>query len=140
MLSEGDIRHLLTQTRTIAVVGLSANPSRDSYGVARFLQRNGYRIIPVNPTLTEPVLGEVPYASLRDVDVPIDLVNIFRRPEHVHPIVEEAVDINALAVWMQLGVINQAAATHAQQAGLGVVMDRCIAIEHRRLMRGVGVS
>ncbi|MCG8352795.1 MAG: CoA-binding protein [Chloroflexales bacterium] len=140
MLSEGDIRHLFTQTRTIAVVGLSANPSRDSHGVARFLQRNGYRIIPVNPTLNASVLGETPYASLRDVDVPIDLVNIFRRSEYVPPIVEEAIDINAPVVWMQLGVINPEAADYAQRSGLGVVMDRCIAIEHRRLMRGVGVS
>lgn len=135
MLSEGEIRDLLTKARTIAVVGLSADPSRDSNGVARFLQRNGYRIIPVNPTLQEPVLGEQPYASLRDIDVPIDIVDIFRRGEFVPEIVADAVAIGAPVVWMQLGVVNEEAAARAKEAGIGVVMDRCIAIEHRRLMR-----
>lgn len=135
MLSELEIRDLLHTVRTIAVVGLSDNPSRDSYGVARYLQRNGYRIIPVNPQLRAPVLGEEPYASLRDLPMPVDLVDIFRRSEFVPEIVEEAIAIKAPAIWMQLGVISPEGAARARAAGIGVVMDRCIAIEHRRLMR-----
>lgn len=135
MLSEGEIRTLLQTARTIAIVGMSNNPERDSYGVAAFLQRHGYRIIPVNPVLTEPVLGEQPYASLREVPVPIDIVDVFRRSEFVPEIAEEAIAVGAGALWMQLGVYHLEAAQHAAQQGLKVVMDRCIAIEHRRLMR-----
>lgn len=135
MLSELEIRDLLQRVRTIAVVGLSDNPTRDSHGVARYLQRNGYRIIPVNPHLHEPVLGEQSYASLRDVPVPVDLVDIFRRSEFVPELVEEAIAIQAPAIWMQLGVVSPEGAARATAAGLSVVMNRCIAIEHRRLMR-----
>jgi predicted CoA-binding protein len=135
MLSELEIRTLLTNARTIAVVGLSDNPSRDSYGVARYLQRNGYRIIPVNPQLQTPVLGEQPYASLRDLPIPVDLVDVFRRSEFVPEIVEEAIAIKAPAIWLQLGVFSTEGAARATAAGISVVMDRCIAIEHRRLMR-----
>jgi predicted CoA-binding protein len=134
MLADGEIRTLLQRTHTIAVVGLSPRPDRDSYAVARFLQRNGYRIIPVNPNLNGPVLGEQPYASLREVPVHIDIVDIFRRSEFVPEIIEDAVAIQADVVWMQLGVINHPAAKRAHVAGLGVVMNRCTAIEHRRLM------
>ncbi len=135
MLSELEIRDLLHTVRTIAVVGLSDNPNRDSHGVARYLQRNGYRIIPVNPQLHTPVLGEQPYATLRDLPMPVDLVNVFRRSEFVPEIVEGAIAIQAPAIWMQLGVVSPAGAARAAAMGLGVVMDRCIAIEHRRLMR-----
>jgi predicted CoA-binding protein len=137
MLSDNEIRAGLQHARTIAVVGLSARPERDSFAVARFLQRNGYRVLPVNPNLSERVLGEQPYASLRDIKEHVDIVDIFRRAEFVPPVIEDAIAIGADIVWMQLGVVNVAAARRAQQAGLGVVMDRCMAIEHRRLMRMV---
>jgi uncharacterized protein len=135
MLSESEIREVLVEARTVAVVGLSDNPSRDSNGVARYLQRNGYTIVPVNPHLIAPVLGAQPYATLYDVPVPLDIVEVFRRPDQVMPIVEAAIAINARVIWFQLGVVNQAAAQRAHAAGLKVVMDRCMAIEHRRLMR-----
>jgi hypothetical protein len=135
MLSENEIREVLLEARTIAVVGLSANPERDSNGVARYLQRSGYTIIPVNPNLNGPVLGVHSYASLAEVPVPIDIVDIFRRPDAVLPIVDEAVKVSARVVWMQLGIESLEAAQRAQAAGLKVVMNRCIAIEHRRLSR-----
>jgi uncharacterized protein len=135
MLADGEIRTVLQRAHTIAVVGMSANPDRDSYAVARFLQRNGYRIVPVNPNLTEPVLGEQPYATLRDIPFHIDIVDIFRRSEYVPEVVEQARAIQADVAWMQLGVIHSLAAKHAEAAGIGVVMNRCMAIEHRRLMR-----
>lgn len=134
MLSSKEIREAFARKGTIAVVGLSNRPNRASHSVARFLQRQGHRIIPVNPELREPVLGEQPYARLRDVDVPIDIVDIFRRPEFVPEIVEDAIAIGARVVWMQLGIINQEAAARAEAAGLGVVMDRCTAIEYDRFL------
>jgi uncharacterized protein len=137
MLSDNEIRDVLQRAQTIAVVGLSDRMDRDSNGVARFLQRNGYRIIPVNPNLRGTVLGEQPYASLRDIREHVDIVDIFRRPEYLPEIVEDAIAIGADVVWAQLGISNQAAYLRAKQAGLGVVMDRCTAIEHRRLMRMV---
>jgi predicted CoA-binding protein len=137
MLPDNEIKEILQRAQTIAVVGLSDRPERDSNGVARFLQRNGYRIIPVNPNLRGPVLGEQPYASLRDIREHVDIVDVFRRPEFLPQIVEDAIAIGADVLWAQLGVINRPAAQRAQQAGLGVVMDRCMAIEHRRLMRMV---
>jgi predicted CoA-binding protein len=137
MLSDNEIRETLQRARTIAVVGLSDKPDRDSNGVARFLKRNGYRVLPVNPNLRGPVLGEQPYASLLDIREHVDIVDIFRRPEYVPQVVEEAIAIGADMVWMQLGIVSQAAALRAKQAGLAVVMDRCMAIEHRRLMRMV---
>ncbi|MEI7768711.1 MAG: CoA-binding protein [Chloroflexales bacterium] len=136
MVSESEIRNLLRDARTVAVVGMSDDPQRDSNGVARFLKRNGYGVIPVNPNLNSPVIGEQPYASLRDIQEQVDVVVIFRRPEFVPEIAEDAIAIGARAVWMQLGVINQPAAERTKEAGLMVVMDRCMAIEHRRLMRG----
>ncbi|MBX0329265.1 CoA-binding protein [Oscillochloris sp. ZM17-4] len=135
MMSENEIRNLLKDARTIAVVGMSDDPERDSNGVARFLKRNGYDIIPVNPNLSGLIIDERPYGSLRDITQPVDVVVIFRRSEFVPEIVEDAIAIGARAIWMQLGVINKAAADRAQQAGLLVAMDRCMAIEHRRLMR-----
>ncbi|MFD3166023.1 MULTISPECIES: CoA-binding protein [Herpetosiphon] len=125
-----DIKQLLSNAKTIAVVGLSNKPDRASYGVAEYMQRAGYRIIPVNPVLTEPVLGEQPVASLSDIKEPIDIVDIFRRAEDVPPVVEEAIAVGAKAIWMQLGIVNQEAAAAAEAAGLEVVMDKCIKVEH----------
>ena len=135
MNQEPLIDELLTGSRTIAVVGLSDNPARPSHGVARYLQEQGYRIIPVNPQLTGPVLGEQPYPALEEVPEPVDLVDIFRRPADVPPVVDAAIAIGASAVWMQLGVVNEGAAQKAREAGLSVVMDRCTAIEHRAMLR-----
>lgn len=137
MLSDNEIRDLLQRARTVAVVGMSDRPERDSFAVARFLQRSGYRVIPVNPNLNGRVLGERTFASLRDIGEPVDIVDIFRRPEYVPGVVDDAVAIGATAVWMQLGIVAPTAAVRAKQAGLQVVMDRCLAIEHRRLMREV---
>ncbi|MCL6508874.1 MAG: CoA-binding protein [Bryobacteraceae bacterium] len=126
------IPELLRSARTIAVVGLSSKPWRPSHGVAEYMQRAGYRIIPVNPNESE-VLGERAYPSLEAVPEKVDIVNVFRRPEYVPEIVEAAIRIGAPAIWMQEGVVNEAAAERARQAGLFVVMDRCILKEHRRL-------
>ena len=126
------IPDLLRSSRTIAVVGLSNKRYRPSHGVAEYMQKQGYRIIPVNPNETE-VLGEKAYARLEDVPERIDIVDIFRRSEFVPPIVESAIRIGARAVWMQEGVVHEDAATRARDAGLTVVMDRCILKEHRRL-------
>jgi predicted CoA-binding protein len=126
------IKEILEKYKTIAVVGLSSQTWRPSYSVSKYMQSAGYRIIPVNPHETE-VLGEKAYASLDDVPEPIEIVNIFRRPEHVTEIVETAIRRRAPVVWMQLGVANQSAADRAMAAGLEVVMDRCILVEHRAL-------
>jgi predicted CoA-binding protein len=126
------ISEILHTSRTIAVVGLSGKRYRPSYGVAEYLKRAGYRIIPVNPMETE-VLGERCYPDLDSVPEPVDLVDIFRRSEFVPDIVEAAIRKGAKAVWMQEGVIHEAAAARAEAAGLAVVMDRCILKDHRRL-------
>ena len=129
-----DIAELLTNARTIAVVGASDRPSRPSYGVMRFLQDQGYRVLPVNPQITgEHVLGEFVWRELSQIGLPIDIVDIFRRPEAAGDVVDQAIFVGAKAVWMQIGVINQEAAARAEEAGLQVVMDRCPAIEIRRL-------
>ena len=125
---------LLRNAKTIAVVGLSSKRMRPSYGVSEYLQRSGYRIIPVNPTETE-VLGEKSYATLDEVPEPIDIVDVFRRSEYVPDIVDAAIRIKAKAVWMQEGVVHEAAAEKARAAGLEVIQDRCILKEHRRVMR-----
>lgn len=135
MLSQDQMRALLQRARTIAVVGLSDDPERTSHQIAAVLQRAGYRIIPVNPHLRGPVLGEPPAASLRDIAEHVDIVDVFRRPEHMPGVVEDAIGIGADAVWMQPGTANRAAAERAEQAGLGVVEDLCIAVMHRLLMR-----
>ena len=129
------IESVLAKSRVIAIVGLSDREERPSHSVARYLQRQGYRIIPVNPKLTEPVLGEVPYPTLDTVPEKVDLVDIFRRPIDVPPVVDAAIRTGALAVWMQLGIIHEEAARKARAVGLEVVMDRCTAIEHRLLVR-----
>jgi predicted CoA-binding protein len=128
------VPELLHNARTIAVVGLSSKKARPSYGVAAYMQRAGYRIIPVNPQETE-VLGEKAYPSLEAVPHPIDIVNIFRRSEYVPEIVDAAIRIGARSVWMQEGVLHEAAAEKARAAGIIVVMDRCILKEHRKLRR-----
>jgi predicted CoA-binding protein len=129
-----DISELLANSRTIAVVGASDRPDRPSYGVMRFLQDHGYRVLPVNPQITgEHVLGEYVWRDLSQIGLPIDIVDIFRRPEAAGDAVNQAIFVGAKAVWMQLGVINEEAAARAEDAGLKVVMDRCPAIEIRRL-------
>jgi predicted CoA-binding protein len=132
---EATIEKVLTMSRVIALVGLSDNEERPSNRVARYLQSVGYRIVPVNPMLKGPVLGEHPFPSLEDVPDDVDLVDIFRRSSEVPPVVEAAIRMGTPAVWMQLGVIHEGAALLARAAGLDVVMDRCTAIEHRRLAR-----
>lgn len=126
------IPELLRASRTIAVVGLSNKRFRPSYSVAEYMQSQGYRIIPVNPNETE-VLGEKAYPRLEDVSEHIDIVDIFRRSEFVPPIVESAIRLGVRAVWMQEGVVHEEAAKRAREAGLTVIMDRCILKEHMRL-------
>lgn len=134
LTSDADIADLLRSTRTIALVGASDRPSRPSYGVMRTLQTHGYRVFPVNPQITgEHIHGEYVWRELSQIGEPIDLVDIFRRPEAAGEAVDEAIAVGAKAVWMQLGVINQAAAARAEAAGLKVVMDHCPAIEIPRL-------
>jgi len=123
------IKEILERYKIIAVVGLSSQTWRPSYGVSRYMQNAGYRIIPVNPNETD-VLGEKAYPSLDDVPEPFEIVDIFRRPEYVPDIVEAAIRRNARVIWMQLGVANEAAAARARNAGLEVVMDRCILQDH----------
>ncbi|HEV2304835.1 MAG TPA: CoA-binding protein [Candidatus Acidoferrales bacterium] len=125
------IGELLKSARTIAVVGLSSSRMRPSYGVSEYMQRAGYKIIPVNPNETE-VLGEHAVARLEDIRDKVDIVDVFRRPEFVPEIMESAIAIGAKAVWMQEGVIHEAAAQRARDAGLFVVMDRCILKEHTK--------
>ena len=120
---------ILTSARTIAVVGLSADPRRPSHGVARYMQRAGYRIIPVNPNVDE-VLGERAYPSLRQIPQPVDVVEVFRRSEFVGPIVDDAIAIKASAVWLQDGVVDEDAAARARASGLDVVMDDCMMRRH----------
>ncbi len=135
MASDAEIERILTQTKTIALVGWSPKPDRASHRVAAYLVRQGYRVIPVNPGQAgqDSGLGEPVRASLRDIVGPVDMVDIFRRSEEVGPVVAEAIEIGAKTVWMQLGVINQPAADAAVVAGLSVVMDHCPAIEIPRL-------
>ena len=136
------MRRILAESRTIAVVGLSRNWQRPSNFAAKYLQHHGYRIIPVNPAYDE-VLGEKCYPSLADIAEPVDVVDCFRRAEDIPPLAEAAIAIGAKVLWLQLGVINLDAAQRARAAGLEVVMDRCIKIEHARLMGGlnfVGVN
>ncbi len=135
--SDEEIKVILKTAKTIAVVGLSDNPQRQSYQVAEYLKAQGYGIIPVNPTLQE-VLGERAYPSVTDIpkDIAVDVVDIFRRPEFIPEIVDQAIARGAKVVWMQKGLAHNAAADKARAAGLRVVMDRCMMVEHRRLLRG----
>ncbi len=131
---DATVRSLLTRARTIAVVGLSEKPARDSHAIARYLQAQGYRVVPVNPNVRE-VLGEPAYPALGDVpdDVRIDLVDVFRRSAEVPPIVAAAIDRHVPALWMQLGVVHPAAAAAAAAAGITTIEDECIMVQHRRL-------
>lgn len=128
-----DLKALLTCVKTIAVVGLSPKPDRPSFGVSQTMQRFGYRIVPVRPALSE-VLGEKAYAKLADIPFPVDLVNVFREAAAIPGIVEESLAINAPAIWIQEGIVHDAAAEKARAAGMTVVMDRCIYKEFVRLM------
>jgi hypothetical protein len=128
-----DVRALLTETRTWAVVGCSPDPDRDSHRIAALLEREGFRVIPVNPNVDGELLGERCRASLRDIEEPVDVVDVFRRADAAGAHVDEAIAIGATGVWMQLGVIDEAAAERARAAGLRVVMDRCPAIELPRI-------
>jgi uncharacterized protein len=130
------LRRILKETRVIAVVGLSADWFRPSYFAAKYLQEHGYRIIPVNPKY-ESILGEKCYKSLRDIPVPVDMVDVFRKTQDVPPIADEAIAIGAKVLWQQLGVRNEAAAEKARAAGLEAVLDRCVKIEHGRLFGGL---
>ena len=130
-----EIHQILGTAKTIAVVGLSDKPGRDSHRVAAYLQQAGYRILPVNPNLAE-VLGERAWASLRDIPIPVDVVDIFRRPDAVPEIVADAIAIGAKVVWMQDGIVHNAAADRARAAGLQVVMSRCLLREHRAWRSG----
>jgi predicted CoA-binding protein len=130
--SDDIIRDILATPKIIAVVGCSPDPDRDSHRIAALLKAKGHRVIPVNPTSTE-ILGERCYASLREIPEKVDMVDVFRRPEFVDAIADDAIAAGAKILWLQLDVINEPAAQKAQTAGLTVVMDRCPAIEYRRL-------
>ena len=132
-----EIDEILAETRTIAVVGLSPDPARPSHFVSRYLQQNGYRIIPVNPNIHE-ALGEKSYPALEDVPERVDLVQIFRRSELVGPIVNDAVDVGAKYIWMQDGVSDEESAVRAREAGLLVVVDDCLMRQHRARRAGGG--
>jgi len=131
-MNDTELTQLLTQAKIIAVVGLSSKPARASYGVARFLQRQGYRIIPINPAETE-VLGERAYARIAEVPDAIDIVDVFRRSEAVLEVLEDALPKKPRCFWMQEGVVNEEAARRAEAAGISVVMDHCILKEIARL-------
>jgi predicted CoA-binding protein len=133
--SDADLRHLLENTKTIALVGASPKPNRPSYGVMAYLQRSGYRVIPVNPIAAgTTILGETVHGSLAEIKEPIDMVDVFRRAEDTPPVAEEAVAAGARSLWLQLGIANDDAAKIATEGGLDVVMDRCTAIEIGRLL------
>lgn len=132
--SGDEMRALLAGAKTIAVVGLSPNPERPSHRIARRLQQWGYRVVPVRPALAE-VLGEKAYARLSQVPGKIDLVNVFRAADQLDPVVDDCIALHVPALWIQEGIVNEAAAGRAQAAGIMVVMDRCISVEYRRLMQ-----
>ncbi|HEY7708615.1 MAG TPA: CoA-binding protein [Candidatus Entotheonella sp.] len=130
------LRRLLKENHTIAMVGLSANWYRPSYFAAKYLQEYGYRVIPVTPAYDE-ILGETCYPSLEDIPEPVDVVDCFRRPDEIPALAEQAIKIGAKVLWMQLGIVSEPAAHIAREAGLEVVMDRCMKIEHGRLFGGL---
>jgi uncharacterized protein len=132
---DGDniLKEILLSTKTIASVGLSSNPNKESYRIGSYLKAQGYRVIPVNPTASE-IMGETSYPDLLSVPEKIDVVQIFRKPEDVPPVVEEAIQVGAKVVWMQEGIVHEEAAQKARQAGLQVVMDTCMRVAHRTLI------
>jgi len=127
------MKEILLSAKTVASVGLSSNPSKESYGIVAYLKEQGYRIIPVNPTATE-IMGEKAYPDLSSIPNKVDVVQVFRKPEDVPPVVDEAIKIGAKVVWMQEGVVHEGAAKKARDAGLQVVMDACMRATHRRLI------
>ncbi len=131
------LRRVLRESRTIAVVGLSADWFRPSYFAAKYMQERGYRVIPVNPKYAE-ILGEKSYPDLASIAERVDMVDVFRKPADALPIAEQAIAIGARTLWLQIGVINEEAKQKAEQAGLTVVMDRCVKIEYARLFGGLG--
>ncbi len=133
---DGELRQILKTVRTVASVGVSSNPDKPSYGIFQYLSEAGYHMIPVNPTAPE-VLGRKSYSDLGSIPEKIDVVQVFRKPEDVPPVVEQAIQAGAKVVWMQEGVVNQQAAARAEQAGLKVVMNRCMMKTHQRLMGGL---
>ncbi|MCH7611370.1 MAG: CoA-binding protein [Chloroflexi bacterium] len=139
MQSLRDLKLIFEQTKTIAVVGLSKNPARPSHSVPQYLKDRGYRIIPVNP-MAEELLGQKSYPDVRAIPEAIDVVQIFRKPEEVPAIVEDAIAVGAKVIWMQLGLVHERAAKRARSAGLQVVMDRCMRATHRELNLGMPKS
>jgi predicted CoA-binding protein len=133
MNSDQTLKDILLSTKTIASVGLSSNPEKVSYGVGAYLLEQGFNVIPVNPTASE-ILGEKAYPDLESIPEEIDVVQVFRRPEDVPPVVDAAIKAGAKVVWMQLGIVNDEAAQAAKEAGLQVIMDRCMRAEHQRLI------
>ena len=131
--SDDEMRALLERTKTVAVVGLSPNAARPSHRIAKRLQEWGYRVIPVRPAVSE-VLGERAYARLSDIPDRVDLVDVFRATDEIGPIVDECIALGLPAIWIQQGIVNEPAAERARAAGMTVVMDRCIAVDHRRLV------
>ena len=127
------MKDILLSAKTIASFGLSSNPGKESYGIVQYLKGQGYHIIPINPT-AEEILGEKSYPDLESVPEPIDVVQVFRRPEDVPPVVDSAIKVGAKVVWMQEGIVNEEAAQKAREAGLQVVMDACMRVTHRRLI------
>jgi len=127
------MKDILLSAKTIASVGLSSNPGKESYGIVQYLKSQGYRVIPVNPTADE-ILGEKSYPDLESVPEKIDVVQVFRKPEDVLPVVDSAIKAGAKVVWMQEGIVNEEAAQKARQAGLQVIMDACMRMTHRRLI------
>jgi uncharacterized protein len=137
MPTDEELRSILGDAKTVAVVGLSSNPRKESYGIAKYLQGKGYRIVPVNPTETE-VLGEKAYPSLREVPEKVDVVDVFRRSEHTPEIAREAVEIGARVLWLQTGIWNEEAYRIATEGGVEVVMGACIRTTSKRLGREAG--
>ncbi len=133
MNNDREMKEILLSTKTIASVGLSSNPQKESYGIALYLKNQGYRVIPVNPTTPE-VFGEKSYPDLESVPEKIDVVQVFRKPEDVPPVVDDAIKAGAKVVWMQEGIVNEEAAQKAREAGLQVVMNACMRATHQRLV------
>ncbi|WKZ46538.1 MAG: CoA-binding protein [Anaerolineales bacterium] len=133
MNSEKEMKEILLSAKTVASVGLSSNPAKESFGIVQYLKDQGYKIIPVNPTATE-IMGEKAYPDLSSVPVSVDIVQVFRKPEDVPPVVDEAIKIGAKVVWMQEGIVHEEAAQKAREAGLKVVMDACMRATHRHLI------
>ncbi len=134
-MTDPNLRELLQKIRTIAVVGISTDPAKPGHYVPQYMQQHGYRIVPVNPRYPE-VLGERCYPSLAAIPFPVDMVNVFRRAEDCPNVAEQAVAIGSKAIWLQLGIVSEEAAAIANQGGLTVVMDRCLKVEHARLLPG----